>query len=87
MRMMMHEFKGWLNKLFSPASEVSSMRVMCFISLLTGCYIGIRGLEQGKNLSELAILCGTFLTAAFTGKVVQKGQENKEPKTSINKTN
>lgn len=59
------------------------MRVMSMISLLTGCYIGITGLYQGKNLSELAILCGTFLTAAFTGKILQKPKEQPTKESSL----
>jgi hypothetical protein len=70
----------WIKNIFKSDSEVSSMRVMSMISLLTGCYIGISGLYQGKNLSELAILCGTFLGAAMGGKVLQKQTELKGDK-------
>ncbi len=66
---------NWIKDVFKSNSGVSSMRVMSMVSLLTGCYIGIAGLHQNKNLSEVAILAGTFLTAAFTGKVMQKSKE------------
>ena len=66
---------NWIKDIFRSGSGVSSMRVMAMISLLTACYIGIAGLYKDRNLSELAILCGTFLSAAMYGKVAQKKTE------------
>lgn len=68
---------NWIKDIFRSGSGVSAMRVMSMISLLTGCYIGVSGLYQNKNLSELAILCATFLGSAMGGKVLQKQAENK----------
>jgi hypothetical protein len=76
----MEGIKDWLKGLFENNGKVSSMRVMSMISLLTGCYIGISGLYQDKNLSELSILCGTFLSSSMAGKVFQKVQEIKGDK-------
>lgn len=54
------------------------MRVMCMISLLTGCYVGIIGLYQNKPLTDVSVLVGVFLSTAFAGKVVQKNSEIKK---------
>jgi uncharacterized membrane protein len=68
---------NWLRGIFSSTSEVSSMRVMTMLALLTGCFVGIVGIYKDRNLAELSILCGTFLSAAMTGKIMQKNIENK----------
>lgn len=68
---------NWIKDIFRSGSGVSAMRVMSAISIVTASYIGIAGLYKGSNLAELAILCGTFLTAGYTGKIIQKQSEVK----------
>lgn len=46
------------------------MSVLCAIS------IGLIGISKGdKPLSDVAILCSTFLGAGFAGKIMQKKEE------------
>lgn len=49
----------------------SIMRVMAVIALLTGCYIGIRAVELGLDLTAAGILVAAFLVPAFGGKAYQ----------------
>ena len=42
---------------------------MCIYALVVASFLAIAGLFMGKNLSELSILCGVFVTGAFGGKV------------------
>lgn len=67
--------KTWLIQLFSSNSAVSSMRVMSMICILSAVGLGWYGITQNRDLTGLSILCGTFLTAGFTGKAVQKKME------------
>jgi len=53
----------WLKDLFSESSDVSSMRVMCMIALLTSIGLAF----SGHDSSALV-----FITAAMGGKVSQK---------------
>jgi hypothetical protein len=69
--------KAWLAELFNPKGTVSSTRVMAVLCVLAACGLGWYGILQNRDLSELSILCGTFLAAAFTGKVAQKHAEAK----------
>lgn len=69
-------FKKIIHSLLSEDStDISSVRVMSFISLFTGVGIAIYGVYQGKDLSGLAQVCGVFIGAAFVGKVSQKFAE------------
>jgi hypothetical protein len=45
--------------------------------VLTAMVVAVMGIQQGRDLSQLAMLCGTFLTTAFAGKVSQKMVEAK----------
>jgi len=53
----------WLKSLLSEKSDVSSMRIMSFISLFIGAYLALKG--QNESVA-------TFIYAAFGGKAVQK---------------
>lgn len=69
---------NFLAALFSEKSTVSSIRVMCMISLLTAVGIGIVGIcKKDPDYSGLSLLVSTFLSAAFVGKVSQKSIEVK----------
>lgn len=54
----------------------SIMRVMCFIALLVGSFIGIYGIIMDRDLSATGILVGAFLVPAFGAKFAQKKFEN-----------
>lgn len=67
---------NWINKLLSENSTVSTMRVMSLISVITAICIAFYGMSKATiDYSGLALLCGTFLGAAFGGKVLQKKSE------------
>lgn len=66
---------NWLKDAFSESSDVSMMRLLSFVCVVSACVIACTGLYKGANLSELSILCGTFLTAGISGKVLQKNSE------------
>lgn len=67
-----------MREIFSENGKLSTLRLMSFISLLVGCFIGIAGLYLGKDLLSLSALCGVFVTAAFSGKLIQKHIEDKD---------
>jgi hypothetical protein len=56
-------------------ADVSAMRVMALISLLSAIGMAFYGIAANKDLSALSILCGIFVSAAFAGKVLQKNKE------------
>ncbi len=59
---------SWIKSLFSEEGNVSMMRVLSLVALLTGCGLAIAGKDTSVSV---------FVTAAFGGKVVQKLIENK----------
>jgi hypothetical protein len=68
----------YIRKLLADhAGDPSSMRVMSFLSLITGIVLASVGLAVGKDLSSLAVLSGVFVGAAFGGKAAQSSIENK----------
>lgn len=69
--------KDFLKSMFSEGSEISSMRIMAMISLLIAGGLAVAGMYKGVSATELSILCGVFVGAAFGGKVGQKFAENK----------
>jgi hypothetical protein len=63
----------WVKDLFSEKGSISMMRVLSLTSCVTAVAIAIIGVvKPSPDYSGLSLLCGTFLTAAFTGKVMQK---------------
>jgi len=70
--------KKILAQLFSDSGSISAMRVMSIICCLAAILIAIVGLHKdAPDYGGLSTLCGTFLGAAFGGKVVQKQIESK----------
>ena len=51
---------NWLKDAFSESSDVSMMRLLSFVCVISACVVACTGLYKGANLSELSILCGTF---------------------------
>lgn len=69
---------NFIREMLNEKGNISSIRVMSFISLLTGCGIGIAGVCKSiPDYSGLSLLVSTFLSAAFIGKVSQKSIEYK----------
>ena len=51
--------------------NLSSMRVMMLVTVLTGCAVAILGTALGRNGIEIAAVVGALLVPAFTGKAIQ----------------
>lgn len=72
----MKSINSVLKKMFEEAEgEISMVRIMSLLSLLTGIAIGLYGVIKGKDLSGVAQVCAVFVSAAFVGKVTQKFAE------------
>ncbi len=70
--------KQWLKDLFSDNSNVSMMRVLSLICILTASGVAIHAVSVGSNLDSVSVLCGVFLGAGISGKVTQKMVEAKD---------
>lgn len=71
----------FINSLLSSGTGVSTLRFMCVVCCLTATIIAFIGIyKQQPDYSGLTMLCSAFLGAAFTGKIMQKREENKQPK-------
>lgn len=71
----------FLKDLFSENNHASSLRVMSMITCIAAIIIAIIGLNKDViDYSGLTLLCTSFLTVAFTGKVVQKRFEQPKDK-------
>ncbi len=57
----------WLRSLFSEEGDVSMVRLMALIGLLTGCYLAIKGENTCVTV---------FVTSAFSAKIIQRHLEN-----------
>ena len=69
--------KEHVKKLISESSDVSSMRVMSFMTLGFSYLITVIALVMNKDLGDISMLAGVFVGSAFTGKAVQKFSEIK----------
>ena len=67
--------KNWLHELLSEGGNVSTMRVMSLLCVLTSCIISIVAIIIHAELMGTSILVGALLTPAFTGKIMQKSKE------------
>ncbi len=73
--------KKFLLDMFSESSNVSMMRVLALICVLTACAIAIRASLIGcSDLNSVSILCSTFLAGGIGGKVLQRASEVKNAK-------
>ena len=63
-----------MSGLLQSGGQTSSMRVMAFMSLITGCVIGLVGMWKGTDLIQTAALVGVYM-APIAAKVVQKRTE------------
>ena len=71
--------RTFIKDLLSERNHASMLRVMSLISVLSAVTIGIVGVMKPEpDYSGLSLLVGTFLSAAFVGKVSQKAIEVKK---------
>ena len=63
---------SFLKSCLSQDSSVSSMRIMSFIALFAAIGVTAYGMYRAFNLTELSLLVGVFIGAAFGGKAYQK---------------
>ncbi len=70
--------KEFIKQLFSDSGDISMMRVLSFICVITASFIALRAVSVGSDLNAAAVLCGVFLGAGISGKVVQKVTEVKD---------
>ena len=74
------ELEKFVGNAFNENMNVSMMRIMCFLSLITAMALAIVGLCLNRDLYAVAILCSAFLTPAFAGKHFSKKVETQEKK-------
>ena len=67
--------KKLILELLSEDSKISTVRLMSVLCTVSGICLAFVGLVRGSDLLGLSALCGVFVGAAFTGKVVQKSIE------------
>lgn len=68
----------WFKDLFSESSDVSMTRFLSFISVMSAVVIAVSAVAKEADLNATSMLCGVFLAAGFTGKVMQRSIESKE---------
>ncbi len=51
--------------------NVSSIRVMMVLAVITGCVVAVLGIALDRNGLEVAAVVTALLTPAFIGKAVQ----------------
>ena len=70
--------KDFIAALFSEKGSISMMRLMSLICCIAAIVVAIAGISKPTvDYSGISILVGTFLGAAFGGKVLQKRIETK----------
>jgi hypothetical protein len=60
---------------FYENDQRSMIRLLSFITCVCGLGIGIIAVVKGNITAETMGLCLGLVTAAITGKLIQKGQE------------
>jgi len=73
-----------IKELLSEKGTVSCMRVMSLTCVLAAVSLALVGMNKPVvDYSGLALLCSSFLTAAFTGKIMQKKTETSDQSSQI----
>lgn len=70
--------RKFILELFGEKGDISMMRLLSFICIMTASGIAMRAVIMDRDLSQAAVLCGVFLGAGISGKVIQRGIEAKE---------
>jgi len=69
--------QNFINNLLSENGTISCVRFIHIVSTFVAASIAIIGLIQNRDLSQLSILCGSFIVPASAAKVFQKNVETK----------
>jgi len=64
-----------LKALTEDGSDVSMTRLMSFMCVISAMLVAVAGIYKGSNLSDVAILVGSFLVPSFGAKIMQKKSE------------
>jgi len=71
----------FLRELLSDSGSISAVRTMSLICCLSAVWIALAGISKSvPDYQGISLLCGTFLSAGFAGKVIQKNIEVKSTK-------
>ena len=62
----------FISQLFSDSGNVSMTRLLSLMCCINATVIAMWGIAKGTNLSDLSMLCGTFLACGMGAKVSQK---------------
>lgn len=68
--------KSWFLSLFSESSDVSMGRFLSFVCVAIAGLVAIYSVARQLDLNAASVLCGTFLAAGISGKVISKFAEN-----------
>lgn len=63
--------------LLSESGDISMMRLLSLICVITACIIALHSVIKGSDLNAAAVLCGVFLGVGIGGKALQKISESK----------
>ena len=75
---MLARISASLKSLLSHSGELSMVRFLSLMCVVTACALGFIGMfVTAHTLESVAVLCGTFLGAGLGAKVVQKRTEVK----------
>ena len=67
---------NWFNKLLAENGEISMVRLLSLMCVTTASVLAFLGIySTSHSLESVSMLCGTFLTAGLTAKVMQKKME------------
>jgi hypothetical protein len=64
-----------IKELFSEKGDVSMMRLIALICTCTASFIAIYSTIKGMDLNAASVICGVFLGAGISGKIMQKRSE------------
>lgn len=64
-----------MKQFFLSNNKLSMMRLLSFLCICNAIFLSIWGILHKLPLSELSIICGTFLTAGIGGKFLQNKDE------------
>jgi len=66
----------YLKSILAVDGDMSCMRLLSLISLISGVAVAFWGIYLGKDLMSLSVLVGVFVGSSFGGKALQAKFEN-----------
>lgn len=79
--------KDYLHILKGKDNKFSGKRVLGTILILTGIHIGYYGIFKDKDLSDIAMLCGTFFGAGLALWGITAWATNNRERIELDETN